>query len=55
MKDEMACYVKSVDGAPELGKPGDFSVPRRYIVENENDRPGKGKRQRLYEVRVQLL
>lgn len=55
LKDEMACYVKSVDGAPELGKPGDFSVPRRYIVENENDRPGKGKRQRLYEVRVQLL
>lgn len=55
LKDEMACYVKCVDGAPELGKPGDYGVPRRYIVENENNRPGKGRRQRLYEVRVQLL
>lgn len=55
MKDEKACYIKCVDNAPELGKPGDYSVPHRYIVENENNRPGKGKRQRLYEVRVQLL
>lgn len=55
LKDEMACYIKPVNGSPELGKPGDFSVPRRYLVENENNRPGKGKRQRLYEVRVQLL
>lgn len=50
-----ACTVQQVGDAPELGKPGDFSVPRRYIVENENDRNGLGKRQRLYEVRVSLL
>ena len=55
LKDDMACYVKRVGDAPELGKPADYSVPHRYIVENENDRPGKGRRQRLYEVRVQLL
>ncbi|WP_293711232.1 hypothetical protein [uncultured Parabacteroides sp.] len=55
MKDEVACYIKRVGDAPELGKPADYSVPHRYIVENENNRPGKGKRQRLYEVRVQLL
>lgn len=55
LKDDIACYVKRVGDAPELGKPADYSVPHRYIVENENDRPGKGRRQRLYEVRVQLL
>lgn len=55
LKDENACYVLRVNDAPELGKPGDYSKPRRYIVENENNRPGLGKRQRLYEIRVQLL
>lgn len=55
LKDEIACYIKAVDNAPQLGTPGDYSVPRRYLVENENDRPGKGKRQRLYEIRVYLL
>ena len=55
LNDEMACYVLPVDGAPILGNPADYSKPHRYIVENENDRPGKGRRQRLYEIRVQLL
>lgn len=55
LADEMACYINPVNGAPQLGTPGDYSKPCRYLVENENDRPGKGKRQRLYEIRVQLL
>lgn len=55
LADEIACSVKSVGNAPVLGTPGDYSKPCRYLVENENDRPGKGKRQRLYEIRVQLL
>jgi hypothetical protein len=55
LNDEIACYVLPVDGAPVLGKPADYSKPHRYIVENENDRQEKGRRRRLYEVRVLVL
>lgn len=52
LKNDKACYVNRVGDAPELGIPSDFTTPHRYIVENENDRNGLGKRQRLYEIRI---
>lgn len=47
------CVVEPVNGAPALGKPGDFTNPQRYLVKNIAYRP-KGVQQytRLYEVRV---
>lgn len=56
LTDDRACKVTSVDGAPQLGIPGDFSEPRLYLVTNVNERPnGQGKRARLYEIKVQVL
>lgn len=56
LKDDMACKVKPVDNAPELGTPGDYTVPRRYMVVNNNKRPdGSGQRERLYEIRMTFL
>jgi len=47
------CVVERVDGATELGKPGDFSNAQRYLVKNIAYRPeGVPQYTRLYEVRV---
>lgn len=47
------CVVERVDNATELGKPGDFSKPQRYLVKNICYRPaGVEQYTRLYEVRV---
>lgn len=56
LSQEYNCKVKPQDEAPELGKPGDFTVPRRYLVVNESRRPdGQPAAQRLYEVRITFL
>lgn len=56
LQDDACCNTYPQDNAPELGKPGDFSVPRRYLVVNENNRPdGSGQRKRLYEVQIKVL
>lgn len=56
LAEPVACYVTPMDGAPELGKPGDFSAPRRYLVTNSSRRPdGEPAKQRLYEIRVTFL
>lgn len=56
LSQEYNCKVKPQDGAPELGKPGDFTAPRRYLVVNESRRPdGQPAAQRLYEVRITFL
>lgn len=50
------CIVTPQDGAPKLGIPADFTVPRRYLVTNESRLPaGVEKSKRLYEVRVTFL
>ncbi len=50
------CIVENVDGAPALGKPGDFTKPRRYMVVNKSRRPDKKEaKKRLYEIRVTFL
>ncbi|MGI6521830.1 MAG: hypothetical protein ACOX2D_12005 [Fermentimonas sp.] len=47
------CVVERIDGATELGKPGDFSQPQRYLVKNIAYLPeGVSQHTRLYEVRV---
>ncbi|MDD4776955.1 MAG: hypothetical protein PHV53_01570 [Fermentimonas sp.] len=47
------CIVEPVNGAPELGKPGDFSEPHRYLVKNIAYLPAGVKQYtRLYEVRI---
>ncbi len=47
------CIVERIDGATELGKPGDFSKPQRYLVKNIAYLPeGVSQHTRLYEVRV---
>lgn len=56
LSQEYNCKVKPQDGAPELGKPGDFTAPRRYLVVNESRRSdGQPAAQRLYEVRITFL
>lgn len=56
LENSYACKVERIEDAPELGKPGDFSVPRRYMVVNTTKRPDKQPAaKRLYEIRVQLL
>lgn len=56
LSQEYNCKVKPQDDAPELGKPGDFTAPRRYLVVNESRRPdGQPAAQRLYEVRITFL
>ena len=45
-----------VNGAPALGTPADYSVPRQYMLKNEFYRPdGVPQAQRLYEVQVVML
>lgn len=47
------CIVEPVKDAPELGKPGDFTKPHRYLVKNiAYLPPGVKQYTRLYEVRV---
>ena len=55
LNNSKACEVERVGDAPELGKPGDFSKPQRYMVVNITRRPEGEPARRLYEVRVQLL
>lgn len=56
LQEPGACEVYPQNDAPELGKPGDFTAPRRYMVVNENERPdGSGQRKRLYEIRIEVL
>lgn len=51
--NQYTCVVERVDNATELGKPGDFSKPQRYLVKNICYRPaGVEQYTRLYEVRV---
>lgn len=48
--------VTPVDGSPALGEPGDYSVPRRYLVTNTSRLPdGMSPKERLYEVRITFL
>ncbi len=50
------CNVYPQDGAPALGTPGDYTQPRRYLVENIGRRPdGKESAKRLYEIRITFL
>lgn len=55
--DYAACIVEPQDGAPELGIPGDFTQPRRYLVRNNRThRPdGIEEYRRMYEVRLTFL
>lgn len=56
LNNSKACEIERVNNAPELGKPGDFSKPQRYMAVNITRRPdGQSAARRLYEVRVQLL
>lgn len=56
LNNSKACEIERVNDAPELGKPGDYSKPQRYMVVNITRRPdGKSAARRLYEIRVQLL
>lgn len=42
-----------LNGAPELGKPGDYSEPRQYMITNNMYRPsGVEATKRIYEVKV---
>lgn len=50
------CEAEPVDGAPELGKPGDFTVAQRYMVKNIANRPaGVPQSKALYEIRITYL
>lgn len=56
LSQEYNCKVYPQDNAPELGKPGDFTQPRKYLVINESRLPaGVERAQRLYEVRITFL
>lgn len=56
LANSSASSVESIDGAPGLGMPNDFSAPRRYLVVNTTKRPdGAPAASRLYEIRIQLL
>ena len=56
MKDIYACRVDPVNGAPNLGTPGDYTKPQQYMVTNIAIRPeGAPEYKRLYEVQVHLL
>lgn len=56
LSQEYNCKVYPQNGAPELGKPGDFTQPRRYLVVNESRRTdGQEAAKRLYEVRITFL
>lgn len=56
MEDLYACKVDPVNGAPQLGTPGDYTKPQQYMVTNTAIRPdGAPEYKRLYEVQVHLL
>lgn len=56
LSQEYNCKVYPQDNAPEMGKPGDFTQPRKYMVINESRLPdGVERAQRLYEVRITFL
>lgn len=56
LTDAAACTVVPQNGAPELGKPGDYSKPQQYLVKNISRLPeGVQQYTRLYEVRVTFL
>lgn len=56
LDNSRTCEVEKVNNAPELGIPGDFTQPQRYMVVNITRRPdGEPAARRLYEIRVQLL
>lgn len=56
LSQEYNCKVYPQNGAPEMGKPGDFTAARRYMVVNESRRSdGKEAAKRLYEVRITFL
>lgn len=56
LSQEYNCKVYPQDNAPEMGKPGDFTQPRRYLVINESRLPaGVERAQRLYEIRITFL
>ncbi len=47
------CVLEPQDGAPVMGKPGDFTKPHRYLVKNIAYRPkGVPQATRMYELRV---
>lgn len=45
--------AENIDGAPKLGVPGDFSVPRRYLIQNKWEMDDGTRMQRVVEIRVQ--
>ena len=45
--------AENIDGAPKLGVPGDFSEPRRYLVQNKWEMDDGTRMQRVVEIRVQ--
>lgn len=56
LSQEFNCQVYPQDGAPALGKPGDFTQARKYLVINESRLPsGVERAKRLYEVRITFL
>lgn len=56
LDDQGACRVDPVNGAPQLGIPGDFTLPRQYMVTNTAIRPdGAPEYKRLYEIQVHVL
>lgn len=46
--------AENIDGAPRLGVPGDFSVPRRYLIQNKWKMDDGTRMQRVVEIRVQF-
>ncbi|MFV0583994.1 MAG: DUF5018-related domain-containing protein [Parabacteroides gordonii] len=56
LDDQAAGKVEPVNGAPNLGVPGDFTQPRQYILTNTALRPdGAPEYKRLYEIQVHVL
>ena len=56
LSQEYNCKVYPQEGAPEMGKPGDFTAPRKYLVINESRLPaGVDRAERLYEIRITFL
>lgn len=45
--------AERIDGAPKLGVPGDFSEPRRYLIQNKWEMEDGTHMQRVVEIRVQ--
>lgn len=45
---------EQLNGAPKMGVPGDYSVPRRYVVRNKWEQSDGTHMQRVVEIRVQF-